>query len=82
MMRELIEKQEKRAYYNPGIVHNLRQFKILYNQRIKKYVYQALHSYSYNRQMDVFEKYFCIEQVLIKMDDNDLTTIFEPFSVG
>ena len=81
ILRELVEKQEKRAYYNPGVCQNLRQFKIVYNQRVEKFLHRALLIYESNGDVEKFLTSFGCGNVIISPDDDGSVTVHKPFNI-
>ena len=81
MLREQLEKQEKRAYYNGNVQSNLRELKILYNQRIRKYVFQSFLSYECMGELDIFRQHFCIKDVLVTLTDDNPIEVHYPFQI-
>ena len=79
MMRELVERQEKKAYYQKGIVANVQEFKTVFNARIEKYVRKAFLTYEANGDLDTFLKTFTYNNVLVTESDDGEFHIKKPF---
>ena len=79
MLRELVEKQEKKAYYQQGIVKNLQEFKIVFNKRVEKYVHRALLTYDRDGNLDTFLKTFAYNNILVTDSEDEERTTNRPF---
>ena len=78
-MREMFESQEKKAYYNDKGMFNMRDFKIKYNWKIKKYVQLSFSSSERSGGLDTFETFFCVNNALCTFNDDYQVSVAEPF---
>ena len=79
-LREMIEKQEKNAYYKPGLFHHLQEFKVKFNQRIKKLVHRTALLQEASGDTDTFLTLFAYNKVLVSVDENDEIKVNDPYS--
>ena len=75
----MLVSQEKRAYYNHDVAHNMKDFKNKYNNKVKILVYQSYRSYYQSGNVAVFDKYFLVGGVLVTKTDEDKLLINPPF---
>ena len=82
ILRELIESQEKRAYYKRDVAHNMNDFKARYNSKVGMLVFQSYRSYHRTGNSDVFDKYFLIGGVLATETDDEKIQVNLPFVIA
>ena len=78
-LRELIETQEKQAYYNHNYIRNIAEFKRKYNAKLEKRLHQVCRSYQQSGNIDAFDKYFRIGDVLLTPTDEDEASFNHPY---
>jgi hypothetical protein len=79
ILRELVERQEKKAYYNPGVCQNTREFKIVFNQRVEKFLRRAFLIWESNGEIDKFLNSFGYNNVLLTTNEDGSMTVHKPF---
>ena len=81
ILRELIETQEKRAYYNHDYSSNMKEFKMKYNRKVDKLIHQIFRSYERAGNVDTFNKDFRIGDVLITETEDGDTSVNHLFPI-
>ena len=80
-LREMIEKQEKSAYYNPGTRQHLREFKVKYNQRVGKLVHRTALTYELRGEMDKFLTLYAYNNILVNVNEEGEIKINNPYDI-
>ena len=80
-LREMIEKQEKAAYYKPGLFHHLREFKVKYNQRVRKLVHRTALTYEVNGDVEKFTTLFAYNNVLVNVNEDEEIIVNNPYNI-
>ena len=80
-MREMVEKQEKKAYYNSNVNNNMIDFKFKFNSRIRKYVQQSFRSSQKAAAKETFEAFFCVNNALATVSEEAEFEIANPFDI-
>ena len=78
ILRELVETHEKRAYYNYDYIKNKAEFKRKYNSKVEKRFHQPSRVYRQSSNLDIFDKYFRIGDVLLTPNDDGEASFNHP----
>ena len=79
LLRQCIAEQENAAYYNKKGLDNIKDIKLIYNQKIKSEVWMKYHIYKYLGRLHYFESIFAVDNYLITWENDNwqMLTMFD-----
>lgn len=79
LLRQCIAEQENAAYYNKKGPDNIKDIKLIYNQKIKSEVWMKYHIYKYLGRLHSFESIFAVDNYLITWENDNwqMLTMFD-----